>query len=209
MSNIRKLYENMLKGWVIDLMKRKKSQAVIKRPNWTLYWKGRRDSGKGEKVCNAYIAVIYKKLAEKETAEVLQTEEILLTDRKEAAVLLEKWDALEREMGFHHISDTLERLQAEREWKRKAAEIRQKLIEINEKLISENMILDERLHKLRSHVKAKVNSYITGIRAGKLKDYSCSECCPDNRAREIYTDSHRILDDKIRRIAEQGKEEGK
>lgn len=190
-------------------MKRKKSQAVIKRPNWTLHWKGRRDSGKGEKVCNAYIAVIYKKLAEKETAEVLQTERLLLADRKEAAVLLEKWDELERETGFYHISDTLERLQAEREWKREAAEIRQKLTEINEKRISENMILDEHLHKLRSHVKAKVNSYITGIRAGKLKDYSCSECCPDNRAREIYTDSHRILDDKIRRITEQGKEDGK
>lgn len=190
-------------------MKRKKSQAVVKRPNWTLYWKGRRDSGKGEKVCDAYIAVIYKKLAEKETAEVLQTEEILLEERKEAAVLLKKSAALEHEKEFCHISDTLERLQAEREWNRKKAEIRQKLTEINEKRISENMILDEHLHKLRSHVKAKVNSYITGIRAGKLKDYSCSECCPDNRAREIYTDSHRILDDKIRRIAEQGKEDGK
>lgn len=190
-------------------MKRKKLQAVIKRPNWTLYWKGRRDSGKGEKVCDAYITVMYKKLAEKETAEVLQTEEILLAERKEAAVLLEKWDALEGETEFHHISDTLERLQAEREWKKKAAEIRQKLTEINEKLISENMILDEHLHKLRSHVKVKVNSYITGIRAGKLKDYSHNEYGPDNRAREIYTDSHRILDDKIRKIAEQGKEEAK
>ena len=71
------------------------------------------------------------------------------------------------------------------------------------------MILDEHLHKLRSHVKAKVNSYITGIRAGKLKDYSHNEYGPDNRAREIYTDSHRILDDKIRKIAEQGKEKAK
>ena len=198
----------MLKGRVIHLMKRKKSQAVIKRPNWTLYWKGRRDSGKGEGVCNAYISGMYKKLAEKETEEVIQAETILLDARKEAAVLLEKAAALEQEKEFSHISDELEKLQAEREWKMKTAEICQKLTEINEKIIIENMILDEHLHKLRNHVKVKVNSYITGVRSGKIKDYS-SECNPDNRAREIYINSHGILDVEIRKAAEQGREAGK
>lgn len=186
-------------------MKRKKS--VIRGPEVTLRWKGKRDSRLGEGVCNAYISGVYKKLAQIETNEIKKTEDILKGIREEAAELLAKKSALEHmATQKREFSDSLERLQAERELKEKRQEITQKLTTLNEKLVSANLLLDEQIHKLRNHVESKLHVYISGVRTGKIKNYEYTGDRANDRAREIYKNGHHTLDEKIRRAADAGTE---
>ena len=187
-----------------------KVRQVTRIPGVLLKIKGSLDSIKGQCVCDENIHRWEKKLAVLEAKETIQAENRLFEVRKEASVILTRLSELVRgrtENTEYPNSDRVQSIRAERKNStRRAAtvsEIRkivEKLTLINEMIINTDLVLDERIHKMRKGVEEKTYAYTAGIRAGKLKDYQYEKEEEDNSAKEIYSNRHEDLDRRIRTI---------
>lgn len=184
-----------------------KVRQVTRMPGVFLKIKGKLDSRKGAGVCDETIHRWERKLAALESKEAIQAENWLFGGRKEASVILVRLYELEKvqeEISDDISAGTVEsiRLQRKNAAKKMAAvaEIHsslQKLTAINEMIINTDLILDERINKMRRGLEEKRHAYLSGIRAGKLKDYHYESKNEDDTARELYHDRHKELDVKI------------
>lgn len=184
-----------------------KVRQVTRMPGVFLKIKGKLDSIKGAGVCDETIRSWERKLAAMESKETIQAENWLFAVRKEASVILVRLSELEKIQA--EISDNLNntgtvesiRLQRKND-SRKAtafAEIHnslQKLTSINQMIINTDVILDERINKMRRGLEEKRHAYISGIRT-KIKDYHYESQAEDDTARELYHNRHKELDTKI------------
>lgn len=194
----------------------KKTESVTKMPGMFLTLKGRIDSRYGRGVCDAYISKLRNRLAAIESKEVVCAENELFSLRKKAAAILasfpEKAKKLkeipERTRGMSIEEIRMDRKNAE---KKEALETdihlaMESLTSINETIINTESILEERIHRARNLADAKMQSYISGIRSGKQKDY-CMMNPADDRAKEAYYQKHQMLDEKIREMVQSVYEE--
>lgn len=187
-----------------------KVRQVTRMPGVLLKIKGRLDSRKGKGVCDENVHRWEKKLAALEAKEMIQAENRLFEVRKEASAILTRLSELTQgrlEEVDYRNSDRVQYIRTERKnsAKRAAAvsesrKIVDKLSVINEVIIHTDLVLDERLNKIRKGVEEKTYAYIAGIRAGKLKDYQYEKEEEDNSAKEIYSNRHEDLDRRIRTI---------
>ena len=201
-----------------------KVRQVTRMPGAFLKIKGKMDSRKGAGVCDETIHRWERKLAALESKEAIQAENRLFKPRKEASVILVRLYELEKvqkEFPDNIRNGTVEsiRLQRKNTAKKMAAvvevhnilqkltvliiislmavNILQKLTAINEMIINTDLILDERINKMRRGLEEKQYAYLSGIRAGKLKDYHYERKNEDDTARELYHNRHKELDVKI------------
>ena len=184
-----------------------KARQVTRMPGVFLKIKGKMDSRKGAGVCDETIHRWERKLAALESKEAIQAENRLFKPRKEASVILVRLYELEKvqkEFPDNIRNGTVEsiRLQRKNTAKKMAAvaevhNILQKLTAINEMIINTDLILDERINKMRRGLEEKQYAYLSGIRAGKLKDYHYESKNEDDTARELYHNRHKELDVKI------------
>ena len=184
-----------------------KVRQVTRMPGVFLKMKGKLDSRKGAGVCDETIHRWERKLAAVESKEASQAENWLFEGRKEASVILVRLSELEKVQA--EISDdigegTVESIRLQRKnTARKTtavAEIHnslQKLTAINEMIINTDLILDERINKMRRGVEEKLHAYTSGVRALKLKDYHYESKIEYDTAREIYHNRHEELDTRI------------
>ena len=195
----------------------KKVKPVTRTPGWILRIKGRRDSRKGKGVCDEYICRHRRRLGVAESREVIRAENRLFSPRKEAAVLLARLSELtkaqadiisyKRDSRAETIRMNRRNAQRRAEASEEIREIVKKLTMINEMLINTDLILDEKINKLRSGLEEKLHAYAAGVRAGKLPDYEYEKGDGDDSAREIYRNRHDVLDGKIREIVHLYREE--
>lgn len=184
-----------------------KVKQVTRMPGVFLKIKGKLDSRKGAGVCDETIHRWERKLVALESKEAIQAENWLFEGRKEASVILVRLPELEKvqmEISDNISSGTAESIRLQRkDTARKMAavaeihDILQKLTAIYEMIINTDLILDERINKMRRGVEEKIHTYISGIRAGKLKDYQYESKGEDDTAREIYHNRHKELDTRI------------
>lgn len=195
----------------------KRVKPVTRMPGWILRIKGRRDSRKGKGVCDEYICRQRRRLGVAESREVIRAENRLFSSRKEAAVLLARLSELTKAQAdiiSYNRDSRAETIRVNRRnAQRRAAaseeirEIVKKLTMINEMLINTDLILDEKINKMRSGLEEKLHAYAAGVRAGKLPDYECVKGAEDDSAREIYRNRHDGLDGKIREVVHLYREE--
>lgn len=184
-----------------------KVRQVTRMPGAFLKIKGKLDSRKGAGVCDETIHRWERKLAALESKEAIQAENWLFEGRKEASVILIRLSELEKvqaEILDDIGTGTVESIRLQRKNNARKttalAEIHnslQKLTAINEMIINTDLILDERINKMRRGVEEKRHAYISGIRAGKIKDYHYESKTEDDTARELYHNRHKELDTKI------------
>ena len=184
-----------------------KVRQVTRMPGAFLKIKGNLDSRKGAGVCDETIHRWERKLAALESKEAIQAENWLFEGRKEASVILVRLSELEKvqtEISGNIGSGTAESIRLQRkDTARKMAAVAeiqgilQKLTAINEMIINTDLILDERINKMRRGLEEKQYAYLSGIRAGKLKDYHYERKNEDDTARELYHNRHKELDVKI------------
>lgn len=195
----------------------KRVKPVTRMPGWILRIKGRRDSRKGKGVCDEYICRQRRRLGVAESREVIRAENRLFSPRKEAAVLLARLSELTKAQAdiiSYNRDSRAETIRVNRRnAQRRAAaseeirEIVKKLTMINEMLINTDLILDEKINKMRSGLEEKLHAYAAGVRAGKLPDYEYVKGAEDDSAREIYRNRHDGLDGKIREVVHLYREE--
>lgn len=195
----------------------KRVKPVTRMPGWILRIKGRGDSRKGKGVCDEYICRQRRRLGVAESREVIRAENRLFSPRKEAAVLLARLSELtkaqadiisyNRDSRAETIRMNRRNAQRRAEASEEIREIVKKLTMINEMLINTDLILDEKINKLRSGLEEKLHAYAAGVRAGKLPDYEYEKGDGDDSAREIYRNRHDGLDGKIREIVHLYREE--
>lgn len=195
----------------------KRVKPVTRTPGWILRIKGRRDSRRGKGVCDEYICRQRRRLGVAESREVIRAENRLFSARKEAAVLLARLSELtkaqadiisyNRDNRAETIRMNRRNAQRRAEASEEIREIVKKLTMINEMLINTDLILDEKINKLRSGLEEKLHAYAAGVRAGKLPDYEYEKADGDDSAREIYRNRHDGLDGKIREIVHLYREE--
>ena len=194
-----------------------KVRQVTRMPGVFLKMKGKLDSKKGAGVCDETIHRWERKLAALESKEAIQAENWLFEGRKEASVILVRLSELEKvqtEISDNIGSGTAESIRLQRkDTARKMAavaeihDILQKLTAIYEMIINTDLILDERINKMRRGVEEKIHTYISGIRAGELKDYQYESKGEDDTAREIYHNRHKELDTRIAKAIKLYREE--
>lgn len=153
-----------------------KVRQVTRMPGAFLKIKGKLDSRKGAGVCDETIHRWERKLAALESKEAIQAENWLFEGRKEASVILVRLSELEKvqtEISDNIGSGTAESIRLQRkDTARKMAAVAeihgilQKLTAINEMIINTDLILDERINKMRRGVEEKLYAYTSGIRAG-------------------------------------------
>ena len=73
------------------------------------------------------------------------------------------------------------------------------MFNVHQNIVNIDTVLEERITKTRKKTNEKINVYISGVRAGKLKDYS-ADLEFLNDAYEIYKQKHSEDDEKIRKI---------
>ncbi len=217
-----KVAEKLKKGGMIMAQKKygaypKRVKPVTRTPGWILRIKGRRDSRKGKGVCDEYIRRQRRRLGVAESREVIHAENRLFSSRKEAAVLLARLSELTKtqaEIISYNGDSRAETIRANRRNAQRRAEaseeireIIKKLTMINEMLINTDLVLDEKINKLRSGLEEKFHAYAAGVRAGKLQEYEYEKDDGDDSAREIYRNRHNGLDGKIREIVHLYREE--
>lgn len=194
-----------------------KVRQVTRMPGAFLKIKGKLDSRKGAGVCDETIHRWERKLAALESKEAIQAENWLFEGRKEASVILVRLSELEKvqtEISDNIGSGTAESIRLQRkDTARKMAAVAeihgilQKLTAINEMIINTDLILDERINKMRRGVEEKLYAYTSGIRAGSLKDYQYERKTEDDTAREIYYNRHKELDTRIAKAIKLHREE--
>ena len=187
-----------------------KVRQVTRMPGVLLKIKGRLDSRKGQGVCDENVHRWEKKLAALEAKETIQAENRLFEVRKEASAILTRLSELAQgrlEETAYRNSHSVQYIRTERKNSEKRAaavsesrKILEKLTVINEMIINTDLVLDERINKMRKGVEEKIYAYTAGIRAGKLKDYQYEKKEEDNSAKEIYSNRHEDLDRRIRTI---------
>ena len=185
----------------------KKIKAVIKLPNFLLKIKGRLDSRKGKTVADAFIGKLKDKCAAIENKESITAEEMLFNDRKNGAVKLSVMSEVSSKLSQNARDSSLSGVAAIRENRRNESKQRnnesmlssciEQLNIINENIINIDTILDERITKTRKKASEKINVYISGLRAGRLKDYEGNFEFNDD-ARTIYHKKHESGDALIR-----------
>lgn len=196
----------------------KRTKSVTRMPGWILKIKGKFDSRKGKGVCDTYIFRLNKKLTVLESREAILAEKWLFESRRKAALVLTGF--AEQKKISEKISDGLEtgsvediRANRKNTEKRNFAKAGLKnsmenLTIINEQIISVNMILDERINKMRNKAEEKIHAYISGVRSGKLENYEHNAENRDDTAREIYKANHEDLDNRIRKVVAFKMDEG-
>ena len=162
-----------------------KVRQVTRMPGVLLKIKGRLDSRRGKGVCDENVHRWEKKLAALEAKEMIQAENRLFEVRKEASAILTRLSELTQgrlEEVDYRNSDRAQYIRTERKnsAKRAAAvsesrKILEKLTVINEMIINTDLVLDERINKMRKEEE-------------------------DNSAKEIYSNRHEDLDRRIRTI---------
>ena len=189
----------------------KRIKSVTRLPGWILRVKGRLDSKKGKGVCDEYIHHLSRRLVAMESEEAICAENGLFEDRKKAAAILagfsEKEELLDREPDSKQAGNDVEAIRAGRRDAEKKEAARsglrnaiENLTVINQQIINTDIVLDERINKMRSKAAEKIHAYVVGIRCGELGEYTCDLSEPEDSAREIYTEKHRELDGKIRMV---------
>ncbi len=185
--------------------------SVTIMPNFLLKFKGKLDSKRGSTVPDAYIDKLKRKCEAIENKEAITAEGILSVDRKSAAVAI--YNVSEKRKYLDNKPEIKENTSAKaiRENRRRASQIISAessiesgyttLCNVNQNIVNIDTILDERITKTRKKASEKINVYISGVRSGKLKDYSADfEFLND--AYEIYQQKHSEDDDKIRQIVD-------
>lgn len=179
--------------------------AVTKMPNFLLKIKGKLDSRKGSSVPDAYIDKLKRKCESIENIEVITAENILVGDRKNAAVavcnIAESQKALENKPAKTEGNSP----KAIRENRRRANQIsstessiksgHSALINAFQNIVSTETVLKERITNTRKKTSEKINVYVSGVRSWKLKEYSPDFDFLDD-AFETYKNSH-FEEDKI------------
>lgn len=186
-------------------------KPVTRMPNCLLKLKGKLDSKRGSTVADAYIEKLKRKCEAIENVEAITAEGILSDDRKGSAVAI--YNISEKQKFLDNKPEMKENTSAKtiRENRRMTAQISSAessiesgyttLFNVYQNIVSIDTILDERITKNRKKTLEKVNAYISGVRSGKLKDYSVDfEFLND--AYEIYKQKHFEDDEKIRKIVD-------
>ena len=182
-----------------------KISAVTKMPNFLLKIKGKFDSRKGSSVPVAYIDKLKRRCESIENMEVITVENILVDDRKNAAVAIYNIAESQKELDNKPGKIDGSSPKAIRENRRRANQISSTkssiksghttLINAFQNIVSTETILNERITNIRKKTSEKINVYVSGVRSWKLKEYS-----PDfnflNDAFETYKKSH-FEDDKV------------
>lgn len=186
-------------------------KPVTYAPLCCLKFKGKLDSKKGSTVADACIAKYMSKCAANEGREAIMAENILSNDRKEAAVTITVLQEKKTFLNNAPSQNTASDASSIRENRRNSEMIRsaktaierccERLNTINESIINIDTVLDERILKTRKKACQKINAYISGLRAGKLKDYEIElNFCDD--ARLVYHQKHRFGDEAITKAIE-------
>ncbi len=180
---------------------------VCRMPAWLLRFKGRWDSRKGEGVCDEFIRRLLKKEAFIETNECLDAEKILKDIREQGASVVIRLSADKAILGTNAnvpLGDTPQDIRIGREnFAKRASAVStakaalDELTRINETIICVDTILEERIEKIRSHTEEKVHSYVSGVRSGKIPEYSGVDMAFSDKALDIYRTKHAQLDGKI------------
>lgn len=183
-----------------------KTKKATHMPLWILKLKGRLDGRKGQGLCDEYIFTLLKKEEAIEASEVMQAERALASVRKQAAGILVS-NSEKANSNSKIIIEKAESVQAIRANRANRtvhdANVRAMnngvltLAEIHETIVFIETILEERIEKLRSETKRVCHAYVSGIKAGKFKDYAMPFKEYDNKAVNIYKDKHKELDLKI------------
>lgn len=184
-------------------------KPVTRMPNCLLKFKGKRDSRRGSTVADAYIDKLKRKCEAIENIEAITAEGILSNDRKRASVSI--YDISKQQKFLDNKPEMKENTSAKaiRENRQKASRISSArlsiesgyttLFNVYQNIVNIDTVLDERITKNRKKTLEKINVYISGVRSGKLKDYSTDFEFLDD-AYEIYQQKHSEADEKIRQI---------
>lgn len=193
-----------------DMKHSKKMHNVTILPGWILKLKGKFDSQKGKGVCDEYIQRLTGRVAAMEADEIIDAEKALHNARKEAAVILtgfsDKKEVLSKipdnrkEETVFDIRNNRRNRKCRGDAQKSLKAAVEKLTEINEQIIDMDIVLDERIHKIRNHAGEKIHAYIIGIRCGSLSDYIYDLSDIDDSARMIYIEKHKSLDRRIREV---------
>lgn len=181
-------------------------RKVTRLPLVFLRLKGKLDSRKGVTVPEAYTGKLIERCGANENIEALYAEDILYPIRTEGSQLL---TILKRDKeSLNDMPDAIPgntpydiRRNRENSSKRESilSSINNsltKLPEIEETIINVNSVLDERITKTRRKALATINVYVSGVRSGKLPDFSPAiEFSED--AKNIYDRKHKTGDERI------------
>ncbi len=192
---------------------RKYASAKIKRvtlmPGWLLKFKGRWDSRKGDGVCDEFLKKLTKKAAAIEAMEAIKAESVLHGRRKLGGELLlvlsENREAAHNKPELEEVTSPKiarknnQKMSAHINGKNIFKEARKQLSEINEDIIFVDTVLSEKTEKLHSQTIEKFHAYVSGVRAGKLPDYTVKSGF-DSKASDIYHAKHAELDTMIHNV---------
>lgn len=194
---------------VTKFRKGKGLKPVTRMPDCLLKFKGKLDSKRGSTVPDAYIDRLIRTCEAIENKEAITAEGILSNDRKHSAVAI--YNISEKKKFLDNKPEMKENTSAKaiRDNRRRASQISSAestiesgyatLFNVHQNIVNIDTVLDERITKIRKKVSAKINVYISGVRSGKLKDYSADFEFLDD-AYEIYKQKHSDDDEKIRTI---------
>lgn len=185
-------------------------KGVTCLPNFILKFRGKIDSKKGSTVADAYIASRYAKCIANESGEATTAERILFKDRQKASVKLKELSENRKYLDNAPAMIDADDIDSIRKNRRNHSRINsagdsvsaaiKELNEIYEKIISIDEFLEQRIIKTRKKALVKINSYISGLRAGKLKDYKTEPEFSDE-ASQSYHLKHSDGDEAIKQAA--------
>ena len=181
-------------------------RKVTRLPLFILKLKGKLDSRKGETVPSAYTGKLVERCGANENIEALYAEDLLYPTRTEGSQLLTR---IKRDKeSLDDVPDIVSEntpydIRQNRRTNSKRESILSsinnsvtKLSEIEETIINVNSVLDERITKTRRKALATIKVYISGVRSGKLPDFSPTiEFSED--AKNIYERKHKTGDERI------------
>ena len=187
------------------MAKTRKIPRVIRTPDAILRVKGIMDSGYSASVADAYVQKLYAKCSAKEADEVRSVENELHDVRKAAAnclaVFFGNFDALSscRELCETDSKTALRefrRLSAQKNMLRSGMDqAKTDLVMYNEMIVSSNVLLEERLLRMRKQRDRKLSAYLMGMRH-EQSDYELP-LFEDDTPMKTYLEKHRFLDDAV------------
>ena len=183
---------------------------VTRIPDWLLRWQGKIDARKGETVVNTRIAGLDRRCATIENDEVAFTENLLFPIREEVARRLTMFhiDKKRYHTTTPHPEATVDDIRENRRIARQKKEAEANMnaavaciLSASETITHQNVLLEERLDKIRQACQYKVNAYVQGVRC-RIRDYQrpAPEGIGDGMA--IYEKKNRCLDEAVTETAE-------
>lgn len=190
--------------------KRKKVKSVTVMTGWLLRCRGWIDSFKGESVCDKYIERFHKKMAYQAGNEDIAAENELFLLRKEAAGIVLAYKEKKKNLNSINMHKTGDSAEVVRENRRNAASFNaiqtelqamgQKMIEIDETIDHIETVRNIRLANMHSGKEEKIAAYVSGVRRGKIKNYTPPTSRYDDSARHLCKEKHDALEAQMKEI---------